>query len=312
MRKIIRTIFKFIALLIGVFICLYPIQRTLHPNYFSDVTNIVDGFYDLEPDTVDVLFAGASQMFCTVDAETLTRDYGISSYDFGGSAQVLPVSAYYINEALKTQHPKVIAVEICMLFIKNQDIEDNAFTWFYDPMPLTLDKVISAFEILPPHKAIQYTFLPIIRTHSRWATVQSWDISHNWGQWDYACPTRGFLPHQEATSVDILYKSEYEGEIKEIPCEVKNSLLNLASMCRERGVRLLFFKAPVANWSRGESVAAKAFMEENGLEYLEMNDYLDEMGIDSKTDFFNDAHLNASGAAKATIFLAEYIKPMLE
>ena len=49
-------------------------------------------------------------------------------------------------------------------------------------------------------------------------------------------------------------------------------------------------------------------MEYNHLTYLEMNEYLDQIGIDPEKDFANANHLNISGANKATDFLANYLR----
>ena len=48
-------------------------------------------------------------------------------------------------------------------------------------------------------------------------------------------------------------------------------------------------------------------MKKNGLTYFEMNDYLDEIGIDGSTDFYDDGHLNTTGANKTTDFMEEYL-----
>ena len=48
-------------------------------------------------------------------------------------------------------------------------------------------------------------------------------------------------------------------------------------------------------------------MDEYDLEYLELNDYLDVIGIDEQTDFANERHLNGSGAEKTTDFLGKYL-----
>ena len=44
-------------------------QMALEPVYWGDSTTIVNGFYNLPSHSLDVCFVGASQMFCTIDAE---------------------------------------------------------------------------------------------------------------------------------------------------------------------------------------------------------------------------------------------------
>ena len=78
-------------------------------------------------------------------------------------------------------------------------------------------------------------------------------------------------------------------------------------MCKENDIQVIFFKAPVSDWTRADSSAVKQFMDEYDLEYLELNDYLDVIGIDEQTDFANERHLNGSGAEKTTDFLGKYL-----
>ena len=52
-------------------------------------------------------------------------------------------------------------------------------------------------------------------------------------------------------------------------------------------------------------------MDEYGLEYLELNEALEEIGIDPTTDFYNKNHLNTSGAGKTTDYLSEILKQYL-
>lgn len=83
---------------------------------------------------------------------------------------------------------------------------------------------------------------------------------------------------------------------------------DMFNLCHRKGIDVVFFKAPEARWSQDESRIIKDFMNKNGFRFLEMNDYLDEMGIDSATDFRDSSHLNSSGAIKVTKFLAKYLE----
>ena len=51
---------------------------------------------------------------------------------------------------------------------------------------------------------------------------------------------------------------------------------------------------------------------EKGIPFLNMNYYLDEIGIDGDTDFGTSRHLSVNGARKATMFLGNYLKENYE
>lgn len=43
------------------------------------------------------------------------------------------------------------------------------------------------------------------------------------------------------------------------------------------------------------------------MEFIDLNEKIDEIGIDSDSDFYNINHLNTSGAIKTTDFIAKLI-----
>ncbi|MBR7037991.1 MAG: SGNH/GDSL hydrolase family protein [Oscillospiraceae bacterium] len=68
-------------------------------------------FYELEDDTVDVLFLGSSHAFESFNTAVLWDDYGIAAYVLGGEMQPTWNTYYYLKEALKTQSPELIVIE---------------------------------------------------------------------------------------------------------------------------------------------------------------------------------------------------------
>ena len=157
-------------------------------------------------------------------------------------------------------------------------------------------------------EAAKYAFLPLLPYHTWWSSVWIDGVKSSFGRGADFLEERGFLRHDRATSYPIAYIGDEEGEEKTIPPENDEALSAIAATCEENGIALVFFKAPVAKWTRAESKVVKAYMAEHGYTYLELNDHLDEIGIAPETDFYNELHLNTSGANKTTDFLANYLK----
>ena len=107
---------KIISAIVSFCLIICFIQPFFVPKYLSSSTTIVKGYSYLEENSLEVWFLGASQMFCSVDSGKLTNEHDIVSYDFGASAQFISMTPYYLREALKTQKPKLIMVEICRIF----------------------------------------------------------------------------------------------------------------------------------------------------------------------------------------------------
>ena len=73
-------------------------------------------FYRLEEDTVDVLFVGS------INTCNLYDDYGIASYLLASPAQPVWISYYFLQEALKTQSPRLVVFDVCTLYKKQSDV----------------------------------------------------------------------------------------------------------------------------------------------------------------------------------------------
>lgn len=290
------------------FVVLFWLIQTVYVSAYAN-SEIVNEFYDLEKDSVDVLFLGPSQMYNGIDTPKLTDEYGISSYDFGGGGQPLLITYYYLQEALKCQKPKVVCVEMCRFF--DAKITNQRLAYNYPSMPMTSEKYDSLLTILNGDRltaAEHYLPISLIAYHSWWNDINPISVIKGMlaNQDNYS---RGFKYKQDKIEkVRIGYLQEDDGAVQDIPEESVTAILNIAKLCEKNDIELVFFKVPTAaEWTKSYSDVAKEFMKDHGLTYLEMNDYLDEIGIDPDTDFANTLHLNKFGADKATDFIAEYL-----
>lgn len=313
-NRFVKWVIKIISAVLSFSLIFLFIQPFFVPKYIGDSTTIVNGYSYLDKNSIDVLFLGASQMFCTVDAGMLTDEYNISSYDFGASSQNLTMTEYYYNEALKTQSPKVIMLEVCSIFGSNDKVEENALSWNFDPMPMSIEKFTTAQQVCNDDtiKAFNYSFTPLFLYHDRWNSFGKTDIKYVFNQKQYIdLSVRGFLARDHVEPQDIVFYSNDTSE-KIIPKESKIAILKIAEDCKKRNIKLVLFKSPVSNWTKGNSISVKRFAEENSLDYIDLNENLKEIGIDENNDFYNAAHLNTTGAKKTTNYLAVLLQSYLK
>lgn len=309
-NKFIRFLFKFLAFscaFILIFAALQEIYCTSSDEVDKKIVSATKSFFALKENSIEALFIGPSQVFCTVNAQKLTEEYGISSYDFSGRDQLPQISEYYLKEALKRQKPKVVCIEVSPFF--KTAFTDQIFAWNYLAMPLTKDKYISLNDVLK-HKyweVFKHCNAPLLLFHSMWNQTDPLKKSVELLRNEPEDLSRGFVARDNTAKVEIAYLGADDGEARPAPETSKKALLNMKNLCEKNGAELLFFKAPVSDWTRTDSKIVRNFMEENKLEFLEMNNYLDEIGIDGATDFFNAQHLNSSGADKCTDFIANYL-----
>ena len=72
----------------------------------------MQAYYRQPAGSVDALFVGSSHIFCHINTGVLWDEYGISGFDLAGAEQPFWNSYYFIREALKTQTPGVIVLDI--------------------------------------------------------------------------------------------------------------------------------------------------------------------------------------------------------
>lgn len=318
-NRYIKWTLKLLSALLSFILVWCGIQPFFVPKYIGDSTTIVKGYSYLEKNSIDVLFLGASQTFYGVDAGKLTNEYNISSYDFAATSQPITITPYYLSEALQTQKPKLVMVEVCSIFYSNQAFKENTLSWSYSPTSPSLLKFQSVYSFVDGDiiKSFEYSYAPLLLYHDRWSSINDkrhggeHDIDfvfHPENYIDYSF--RGFIPHDHIEKRNIMFYERVNSE-KMIPAENVNAIKTLKVLCLKNNIKLLFFKVPASNWTKAESISVKQFMNDNELNYLDMNDYLKEIRINGETDFFDEKHLNISGAEKTTNYLATIIPEYL-
>ena len=81
-------------------------------SYHSDqMQTRIQAFYQQEKNSHDVIYLGSSYAYCGISPLTIWEEQGITGYVFAGTGQKAWMSAYYLEEALKYQAPKVVVFE---------------------------------------------------------------------------------------------------------------------------------------------------------------------------------------------------------
>lgn len=319
-NRFVKWSLKIVSALISFCLIFVAIQPFFVPKYLEESTVIVKGYSFLEKNSIDVLFLGASQTFYAVDAGRLTNEYNISSYDFAATSQPITITPYYLCEALKTQNPKLAMIEVCSIFYANQDFKQNTFSWNYSPTSPSLLKFQSVYNVLDGDliKAFEYTYAPLLLYHDRWSSINDkrhggeHDIDFVFHPEKYIdSSSRGFIAHDRIEKGDIAFEKS-DSSIKNVPAENVEAIKMIKEICSKNNIKLVFFKVPASNWTLGESMSVKKFMNENELTFVDLNNSLNKIGINGETDFFDEKHLNNSGAEKTTDYLAKIIHQYIQ
>ena len=295
-------------LFFALFCVLFAVlQECLKPKFCDESNNstsMIEGFYALYEDSLDALFLGGSQMAYAVAADALTIEHGISSYDFGANGQMPETTLYYLKQAFRRQHPRLVLLEVGQLFDTNRP-DDAYFAWNMSSMPFGLDKWRHLLQLTRgDYKASFMHLFPLFQYHSRWKELNRHDARLPFVRRE--CASRGHLACSSSNRVSAPAGGMLMAD-KAIPDSNMRCLAEISLLCKEKGSRLILFKTPSVAWNVPDQFIMR-FAEDNGIQYWNFNGDTCEMGLDFDNDFVDAMHLNAKGARKFTAFLAKRLK----
>ena len=299
------------SFLVVVGLALTMAGAVVRAKFMGDSTTIVNGFYAEKRNDIDMVVLGSSNSFCTVNPLILYEEYGIAAYDFGSSSQPMHISVLYLKEALKTQKPKVVALEVNMLAGSSISSKNEAaFRWGFTDIPLSVDKLKCIYQSVDAVDADFFSYVfPIFRYHDRWKELSKLDYT-------YFCQdktnyTKGYQETQRISEYPINLDSyDYDEGEAWIEEESIACLDEMVQLCGKKDVELFLFKAPNENWHRYDTEAVRALAEERGLKFVDYNElyHSGELALDPAADFRDRGHLNDSGARKVTVHMGAFVK----
>lgn len=255
--------------------------------------------------SLDVLLMGSSHMLNAVSPMQLWEEHGIVSNNLAQNGQVLPVTYYHLQEALRTQRPKLVVLDIYKA-IQDSLIDTHAnLHYTLDNMRPGLPKLRAVFDLLPREERTEY-LLDVVIYHSRWKELTEAD----------------FLPHDTTEKgAEALFKTTPLPDFRVLPAtetappapSAIDYLERIVALCREEEVPLLLIAVPFAtpepdDMDRQQVVNGLAsYAAEWGVPFLNMMHVTEEMGFDYSTDMADVYHANWRGMEKITSWLGEYL-----
>ena len=120
MKNRILFITSAIVSLLMVFTVVWPLGGLLMPQRTSFGANW-GGFLRAQKDSCDVMFFESSIVYYDIYPEFFSRECGRSAYVLAGPEQNMAMTYYYISEALRTQSPSVVFVEMTEMYFPREN-----------------------------------------------------------------------------------------------------------------------------------------------------------------------------------------------
>ena len=236
------------------------------------------------PDTVDAVFLGDSETYCTFVPLQIWNDTGFTSYIIGTSEQTLDYSYTILERAFSRHSLKMVFLEANAIYRKES-------------------------KEVPYAKLCE--LFPVFSYHDRWKSLNRNDFDltatteYSWTDYN-----KGYRYSDEivpSTNADYVIPTD---EKSRITPQNRYYVKKIKELCDSNGAELVLISVPsTTNFTYKRHNGTTELADELGCEFIDMNLLPDEMQLDWTKDTRDKGnHLNYAGATKVTAWMSEYLK----
>lgn len=315
MKDKIKCLIEFVTFISIVIVFLFVLGNIFTPKWTNGpvgegTIHGIKGFYNLEPNTIDVMFLGSSGTRSAISPMKIYEKTGISSYVYCVTTARTYMYYYLMQDILKTQKPKVVMTDVLTLFYEEKEAEPSQRKSF-DYMPLSVNKINmindDVFEA-DFFEKVSYVF-PIFRYHTRYNKLK--DIDFELARNDLHAVQKGYSISRRVRGHKKGYNYMKPKEEK-VSLEIKSwnmeYLVKYIELCKKNNIELVILGIPDSKvWSYEQSEKMKELALKYDFKFLDLND--PSIGIDwTKETSDRGGHLNNKGARKTTKAVTDYLK----
>ena len=270
-------------------------------------TEKISGFYNSPQNEYDVMFFGSSNTYCSFNPLVIYKESSIKSYVLATQNQPVWASYTYMKEALKTQKPKVIVMDI-LAFSYTEEYSDEGVTHSYmDDLPLSKNKLELASASAPDYGTQFELLCNFVKYHSRWNELTQTDFTFKRSEArDYL---KGYVL-LEGTFPEAKKPVTGTTEKTAIQAKQKEYFYKIVNLAQENNITLLLVKTPSNATEENQKSfnSIKEMAEKEGVPLIDFNSLYDEINLDMQSDFFDKSHLNYKGAEKFSVYFSKILK----
>ena len=295
-------------------------------NYIS---RSYEAFYDEPKNLIDGVVFGTSVVANGWSAPVAWHEYGMPVYQLGGTVQPFGPLPQLIDFVRSRQDIKYVIIDIHALrtkTIKKSVRPENALrvsnslhlgTHRYRVLQSSLDYAQKVYDfygmpqnpehILYPDNISNY--VPFINFHNRRADgLEKADYISVPSEYKGALDDGSAFAVKDVSGLVDMWKVK--------PAQADTFQKEMLEECfrylQENNIPALFISYPSFNTKKelGQLKAISQYIKDRGFPMIDMCsiEMLEEIGLDTRSDFRDESHLNSIGAGKATRYLCAYIK----
>lgn len=286
--KYIKRIFTFVMFTLGLAGLLIASSYIFLPKSNGKNSGMeefkANGILGEKDNSIDVLFLGDSEVYCSVIPLQIWQDSGYTSYVCGTSGQTLDYTEVMLKRTFEKQSPKIVVMETNAIYRKFT-VKNVMFTKVSD-------------------------YFSVFRYHNRWKTIKIDEINKA-PEYEFTDECKGYrlktLAKPGIKDKDYMTATDKSAPIEKIN---RKSVEKIKKLCDENGAKLVFVSTPsIKNWNYMRHNGIEALAKELDCEYIDLNLLTDEVSIDWENDTVDKGdHMNYFGAKKVTSYLSEYLE----
>ena len=261
---------------------------------------------------IDILCIGSSHMTSGVNPIQMYTDYGYAAYIVAGGAQAPWQNYYYLKEALETQTPSIVILDVYKFgsdqtgnSYKDSDTINNMLD-----TPLSMGKIASVCESVANNKLDVILRFPYI--YNDYESISGITVDKFYGNIDYSMGY-SFSDYIETGESGYYNKVDARDVSESMEISTKNEyyLRKIIEFCNERDIDIILINAP---WPAIQYESQMYFnyiatvAEQYGVPFIDGDMLWNELEMDWTTDSSgNYGHLNHFGVTKFTSYVERYI-----
>lgn len=291
----------FVCLLLVVLIgALY----VLTPKYDYGICSITN-LYQQKDDTVDVLVLGTSMAYSAVNTNLLWAENGIAAYNLCGAEMPYWISFYYLQEALKTQSPKVIVLDAqpATYGMDNPARGRIIMSTFGIRDPLIRLQAIAASA--KTEDFLSYA-LGYPQAHSSYGTLTATDFAFPPDNGGRGSSWKGYIEYDKTERATKPKQADWNQPPRPLSSKQQRYFEKILALANERGINVLvvgfptpYYATDIPYYNTLRNIAERyqaMLINYNHPDYQKNWDYA--------RDFADNQHVNIRGSAKLTEKLA--------
>lgn len=301
------------SLLIAVILSTALLAPFYMPSFEDE--NRIRRFHNEPEDSLDLVIIGSSDVYTGFSAGLAYRDYGIRAYPYAISGESCLMWETMVRDILKTQDPDVIMIETYGAGYSDKHLKKTAPEAFklLDTMPLSPDKYREArrmAELTDDSDTLSF-LLPFIKYHGSYGAyfgnLKNWIFLHK----EKTSPLKGIHNRTAQFEADRLMDLAEVDDTKPLDSVSDKAVRDFMEYCKTIDTRIVFVKFPTLAKKKGSFMYRKhlrsnetgRIAEENGFDFISLQKYSHDMGLDSRSDFYDYGHANVYGQEKITAMI---------